>query len=419
MKIGKQGTLLKNTVMLYILTFSNYFFSFITVPYQTRILGPEIYGVVGFAQATMVYLQLFLDFGFILASTEDVARNRDNPAEMSRIMSAVLMCKLLLGLISLGVMGVLYGCMARVRENMLLYLLFFLSTFINSLLPDFLYRGVEKMSAITYRAVLMKLFFTVATFVLMRTREQYYMIPLLTALGAAGACIWTYYDVYHSLGVKWVRVPGSYVFKTLRRSAGYFVSRIASTVYSATNTIIVGFIYPAGSVQVGYYTSAEKLMTTARSAFSPIADSLYPYMVNNKDYRLVKRIMLVLMPVIIVGCTVVGIFAEEFCVLLFGQEYAASGVLLRLLMPAVVVALPTYVFGFPMLSPLGLGQYANLSVVVGAIWHAAVLLVLYLLNGLTAESICVATCVTETLVLAIRVWALIFKRKKSQSAETN
>ena len=409
MKDNKQGMLLKNTVMLYILTFSNYFFSFITVPYQTRVLGPEIYGEVGFAQALSVYIQLFLDFGFILSSTEDIAKNRDNHHEMSRIMSSVLVCKLILGVLAFAVVMALCGTIARFRENMLLYQLFFLSTFLNCLLPDFLYRGMEKMSAITYRTVIMKAFFTGAIFLLMKDKTQYYMIPLLNCLGCIGACVWTYYDVYRNCEVKFVPVSVAYVWRTLRRSSSYFVSRIASTVYSATNTMIVGFIHPAGNV-LGYYTSAEKLMTTARSAFSPIADSLYPYMVNNKDYKMVKRIMLILMPIILVGCTVVGFFAEEFCVLLFGQEFAASGYLLRLLMPVVLISLPTYVCGFPMLSPMGLGKYANYSVIIAAVFHAAVLILLYLLGILTVENICIATCVTESLVLAIRISVAFFKR---------
>lgn len=416
MKNKKKSVLLKNTVMLYFLTFSNYLFSFITVPYQTRILGVEVYGELGFAQALMVYIQLFLDFGFILSSTEDVSRHRDDSVEMSRIMSAVLICKVLLGLISFGFITVLCFSMDRFRQNMLVYQLFFLSTFFNCLLPDFLYRGVEKMSAITYRAVAIKLFFTVAIFVLLKDKEQFYLIPLLNTLGGLGACIWTYYDAHHSIGVKFVRVSKGYVWNTLRRSSGYFVSRIASTVYSATNTVIVGFVYPSGNT-LGSYTSAEKLVTTARSAFSPIADSLYPYMVKNKDYRLVKRIMLVLMPIVALGCCFVGIYAEEFCVLLFGQEFEAAGNLLRLLMPVVFLSLPSYVFGFPVLSPLGLGKYANISVVIGAIFHALVIVGLFIADVLTVESICIATCITESIVLGIRVYTAArgWKKCKEQN----
>ena len=74
----KNRKLMENTIMLYILTFSNYFFNFITIPYQTRILGPEIYGKIGFALAFATYFKLFFDFGFILSATESVSKNRDN-----------------------------------------------------------------------------------------------------------------------------------------------------------------------------------------------------------------------------------------------------------------------------------------------------------------------------------------------------
>ena len=62
---GKRGVLLKNTMMLYILQFSTYFFGFIVVPYETRVLGPVLYGMVGAAMAAMIYFQNVIDFGFI------------------------------------------------------------------------------------------------------------------------------------------------------------------------------------------------------------------------------------------------------------------------------------------------------------------------------------------------------------------
>ena len=36
---SNKGVLLQNTVMLYLLTFSNYFLSLVVVPYETRVLG--------------------------------------------------------------------------------------------------------------------------------------------------------------------------------------------------------------------------------------------------------------------------------------------------------------------------------------------------------------------------------------------
>lgn len=75
---NSKQVLLQNTFMLYLLTFSNYFLSLVVVPYETRILGPTVYGTLGAATAIMVYFQLVIDFGFLLSGTQEVARSRDD-----------------------------------------------------------------------------------------------------------------------------------------------------------------------------------------------------------------------------------------------------------------------------------------------------------------------------------------------------
>lgn len=405
----KNKLLLKNTVMMYILTFSNYFFSFITVPYQTRILGPEIYGDLGFAMSFATYIQLFLDFGFILSSTEEVARHRDDKEELKRILSGVTTCKILLGGISFLIVTVLCLTVKKFQQDVLLYELYFLWVFINSFLPDYLYRGLEEMSIITYRTVAIKFFFTAMIFVFLKNESQYYAIPILNIIGALGAVIWVYIDLYRRLGIRFVRISRKYFWRTFKRSSTYFFSRIATTLYGATNTFILGFLYPTGNT-LGYYTSAEKLTATARSAFSPIADSLYPHMVKNRDFKLIKKILFILMPIIVVGCIGVWIFAEPFCALLLGEKFRSSGTILRLLMPIVAITLPSYIFGFPVLSPMGLAKYANISTIVGSIVQLVNLMILFLSGYLNVRTICIATCITETIVLLFRVIIVIRNR---------
>ena len=90
---AKSKVLVKNTVMLYILQFSTYLFSFLTVPYQSRILGPEIYGILGVAGAVMIYFQLFMDFGFLLSATEDISKNRDDKQYICRKITSIAVIK--------------------------------------------------------------------------------------------------------------------------------------------------------------------------------------------------------------------------------------------------------------------------------------------------------------------------------------
>ena len=65
LKGRKEGALAWNTLMLYILTFSNYLLSLAVAPFEARVLTTETadgYGALGVAMAIMVYFQLFIDF---------------------------------------------------------------------------------------------------------------------------------------------------------------------------------------------------------------------------------------------------------------------------------------------------------------------------------------------------------------------
>lgn len=408
-KIQTKG-LFFNTVMLYVLTFSNYLFNFITVPYQTRVFGAEIYGNLGFATSAMTYFQLIFDFGFLLSATEEVAKNRNDKKALSKIVEKVFICKTALIIVSAIVLWILCGTVERFQNDWLLFVLYFLSTAVYAYMPDFLYRGLEEMKAITVRSVLIKFFFTVMVFVLLRDKSQYYLVPILNLLGNIGALIGVIWHLYHKVGIRLVKVQKAEVWESFKQSSQFFYSRIASTVYTTTNTFILGIMYGQSSPVVGYYSSADKLITTGKQGISPVTDSLYPYMIRNRDFKLIKKILMIGMPILTVGCIIVAILAEWICAFLFGAEFAPAGEYLRLLAPVVWCAFPAMVFGFPVLSPMGLAKWANISNVFGAVVQIVLLVVFYLCGNLNAATVCVCTCITELLTLTFRV-VVVLKNK--------
>lgn len=403
--------LFSNTFMLYILSFSTYFFSFITVPYQTRILGPEYFGKIGFALAFCTYFQLFFDFGFILSSTEDVAKNRNKKKELGRILTSVNAIKLLFIIMSFILLIILCTFVSKFNQDPLLYILYFIYISLNAFLPDFLYRGLEDMKIITYRSVLVRFIFTILIFVFLKDKTQYYLVPILNIVGTIIALLVVYLHVFVKLKIKLEKVKLKYLFETLKKSSMFFLSRIATTLYGATNTFILGFLYPTG-ISLGLYIASEKLVTTAKSVFTPISDSMYPYMIKNKDFKLLKKLLLIFMPIITIGCLLVFIFAKEFCVIILGREYIGSANILRLMLPIVVITLPNYLLGFPTMSPLGISKYANLSVIYGSIIHVANLITFWILGWLNIYTICILTIITELIVLSIRIFYIYRKRRE-------
>ena len=416
-KVGSEKkTLLKNTIMLYILRFSSYFFSFILVPYQTRVLGTVVYGVIGVATAFMLYFQLFLDFGFILSATEDVSKNKGNLKELNQIYSSVTYIKVAFSVISVIVMLVICTVFKKYGDYQL-YMWSLAATIFNAFMPDFLYRGLEDMSPITYRSVATKAISVVLTFVFLRTREDYLVISILSTLGNIAGLVWTLYDVKKRFQVSFLKPDMKSIMDNLKRSATFFLSRIANTVYTATNTIILDVIDPVG-VSVGLYTASYKLISTGQSAFCPIADSIYPYMIRNKDFKLMKKILLITMPVIFVGCVVIFILADDICGLFFGEEFREAGKILRAMMPLALVTLPDYLFGFPSLSAINKTKFANYSIYFSTIVHLILLFTLLFTHHLSANTLAILLSISGINDMLFRLCTLIYFKRIKKPQET-
>lgn len=397
----KNSKLLLNTFFLYLMTFSNQLINLVTIPYQTRVLGPVIYGKISVATSLMMYVQLIMDFGFLLSATEKVARNRDDTDYNSRLFSAVTIVKLMLGVAAGVMLYTVCGVIEALRTDRTLYMLYYLAYVVNALLPDFIYRGREEMRTVTVRTVLIRVFFASLMLIFVRKSSDYLKLPILLFTGNLMAVVFSFWHVEKTFGVS-LRMPDrKFLMQTVRDTVPFFVSRIAITFYQALNAVILGVKYP-GQAVIGYYGSADKLLGIAKSVSSPVADSLYPHMVRKKDYSIIRKLLMVAMPVIFVGAAVVFWQAEWICTLLFGAEYAQAGNILRCLLPAMIVTFPTYILSFPTLNPIGLSRYANLSNVIGCVIMLLLLGVLFLFDGINVYSLCIASSISEVSVCLFR-----------------
>lgn len=400
-----------NTLMLYLLTFSNYFLGLIVAPYETRVLGTEGYGLLGVATALMVYFQLVIDFGFLLSGTQEVALHRSNPEHLSRIFTSITLGKVALTILSGVVLVVLCQVVPSFQSRRGFYLLCFCYTALNSMIPDYLYRGMEDMSAITIRTVCIKVFFTGGILLFVHSAQDIWVIPVLNIVGNGLAAGYAFFNVRKRFGIRLCPVKLADVGRCMKESSVFFFSRIATTAYSAMNTVILDLISSSGAT-TAFYTSADKLISTGKSALSPISDSLYPYMVKNRDFKLVKRVLLILEPLIVIFCSLCFVFAQELCVLIFGPDFAPAGQVLRAMLPVGVVILPSYICGFPMMSAMGIAKHANYSVVFGSCLHICNLLLLSFLGKINMVSLGLSVSLAETMILAYRLVVIWLHRDR-------
>ena len=211
------------------------------------------------------------------------------------------------------------------------------------------------------------------------------------------------------MGIHFCRVTWREIWVELKDSSQFFLSKVAASINSNLNGILLNSL--AGPAATGLYANADKVIGAAKSGMSPIADSLYPHMMKHKNFSLIKKAMLIVYPVILLGCAVVFLFAEPLLVFWLGEEGSQVVLPLRLLIPVAVFCFPNYVLGYPTMGAMGLAKYANISVVFGTFVYLAGAALCWFTWGIGLISLCVLTSVTEGSILAFRLVVIVKNRR--------
>lgn len=394
-----------NTLLLYVMQVSKYVFPLITFPYLTRVLQPTNYGIITFANAVMAYFQMFIDFGFLQSATRDCSYFRHDKDRLALIVGSVIQAKILLWLVGLVIIFTLVVFSNVFLGRELYILLSYIPVFLGIFIADYLFRGLETMKIITYRTIIGRTIYTALLFLFVRKAELYIFIPLITSFGEVIIIIWTMYYIYNDIGLKLKIVSWNETVSALKGSAIFFLSRIATTAYSSTNIVVLGLLYD--NAMLAQFGVANSLISNIRSMFSPIADSLYPYMIQKKNYTLVGRTLVILMPVVLIGTVCLYFVAGPIIVLMAGEDYLGAIPIFQAFLPVVLITLPVYLLGFPVLGAMNRMKDANYSTIASGLYHIAGIVILYITGYCSFISIALLTFSTELLVLVYRVICII------------
>lgn len=393
-----------NITMLYVINIAKVIFPLITLPYLTRVLTIDCYGVVAYVKATMVYLQLVVNFGFMYSGVKDIAENQQNLKTVGQITGNIIVAKCMLSAASLCVLFGISFLIDILRENMLYVFLSFIPIFLSTFLMEFLFRGLEQMQAITSRYLIMKSISVGLTLVMVKDNSDILWIPLLEIFSSLVAIVLTYLEI-RKLNVKITfcnAIKGGYA--ALKISSVYFVSDIASTAFGAFNTLVIGIVLD--NMDVAIFSVCMQLVSAVQALYSPIYNGIYPDMVRKKDIRIIKKILLIFIPIVIAGCVFTLAFSEEIMLVVAGRQYMQGANVLRCLVPVLFFSFIVMLFGWPSLGAIGKVKETTITTVTASVIQIVGVVVMAGIHSLTLITISILRCFTEILMLFMRGWYL-------------
>lgn len=398
-----------NTAMLYLLTIAKLIFPLITLPYLTRVLSEECYGAVSYVKSCMTYIQLIIDFGFLLSSVKDIVRTNGDMREIGTITGNTFVAKSFLLVLSAIVILIMSVSIDILRNNFLYTILSFAAVGISAYLADFLFRGIEKMHIITIAYVVMKGVSTALTFVFVRGDAQVLWIPVLDIIGTALAVGLTWIWI-GKLKIK-VRCSGlKNCFIMLKESFEYFASNMATTAFGALNTLLIG-IFITDLTQVAYWSVCMQIISAIQSLYTPIINGIYPQMMRDKELKFIHKVMLIFMPIVIVGCIACFFLAKLALYIVGGEKYIEAYVLFRWLIPVLLFSFPGMLYGWPTLGAIDKVKTNSMTTIIAAAAQVIGLVILIVTDCFTLINIAILRGATELLMMLMRM-SLTYKYGK-------
>lgn len=319
-------TLVGNFMYLSLLRAVSFVFPLITLPYLSRVIGADKFGVIAYASAIMIIVETITDWGFNFTATRDVAKNREDLAEASRIFSEVFFAKIALMMLCFLGLCIIIECVPSVREYRLVLLLTFLYIPGQILFPEWLFQAFEQMKYITILNVLSKTVFTVMIFFVIKTKADYVYQPLLVACGFFVSGAIAQWVIWKNLKVR-LRLPNwSSVYMRLRQSTNMFISLILPNLYTNFSTIILKSY--CGEVATGIYSGGQKFQNIIDQLTQILSRTFFPFLSRHRE----KHHIYVLITGAISVAACLGMFfgADLFVKWFLTEEFADAATVIRI-----------------------------------------------------------------------------------------
>ncbi|WP_181305431.1 oligosaccharide flippase family protein [Rufibacter sp. XAAS-G3-1] len=334
-KVFIGGRILQNMASLGSLQLLNFLIPLVLSPYLVRTIGLENFGRVMVAQAIITYFNNLTDYGFYFTATKEISQNRTNKRVIGALYNEVLTTKCFLLVFSLLLLLGLVALFSTPETNPSLYFLSFTLVIGQTVFPVWLFHGLEDMKFISVVNSVSKVLSLMLIVLFVTKPEDYIYINFYSGLGTMSAAAYSLFFIKRKYGLAFQPATFHKVRHHLKEGKDIFISNLAVNLYSNSNILILGLF---ASVEiVGFYSVAEKVITTVRQMLSVYFQAIYPTLctlVSKTKKEIIAftlRLHLPFLFCILLLCSGIYYFSDELTTYFAGSSIPEIRSLIRLL----------------------------------------------------------------------------------------
>ncbi len=334
--------LFKNIGFLTLSQAANYVLPLITIPYITRIVGPEKYGLIEFATVAMLYFSAVVIYGFNTTATRKIAEQSDNLKKVSTVFSTVVFTRILLFLLVTVLFVVCLLFVPEFKQQQKVMLFAYPIVLGWALYPDFLFQGLQKLQIVAVANFSVKTIAAIFIFILLRDAEDFYLVLGINAAAQILVGFFTLVYAFKAVnGLTFITPKVRAIKATLKNGFYVFLSHFFTRIYTFGSIVFLGFMLTER--ELGYFAAGMKLIIVGQSfMFLPLFGALFPYLTklykqNRNQYMVEFKRALWVMIFLTVGASVMLIlFSSFFINLVFGEAYLGVQPYFRIMVPILI-----------------------------------------------------------------------------------
>jgi PST family polysaccharide transporter len=347
-----------NIIALMAVQVGNLMVPLVTLPYLARVLGIEVYGLMVWVQAVMLFGVILVDFGFGWSATRDISANRQNKGLVAQIFANTWAVQWALALLfAVCCMSLVYILEGPVTQPEL-YAAGLGIVFGQVLLPIWIFQGLETLRELAVIQLIGKFIALPLVFIFVNEPDDMIwalvFISFPSMVAGCASLLW----LHSQRLVGWVRPDTAGMWLALRGGALLFTSRALISLYTTLVPLAVG--YWSGTTQLAYFNLADKLRTVVQAMLNPVSQALFPRMSwlfqhnSAEAFVILRKFAVALMAISGFAGIILFVGAESLMVLLGGADFANGAEVLRWLAAVPAIVALSNLMGVQIMLPRGM-----------------------------------------------------------------
>lgn len=383
----------------------NIIFPIITFPYVSRVLSVGELGKYNWSSSFVSYFLLIAGLGIATYAVREGAKFRNDRNEISAFASQVFSINVFSTIVSYILLFLCILIFPKVQSYSACIYIFSIQIVFTTLGTEWIYSIFEEYTYITARSIVFKILSVVMLFIFVRSKGDYLNYAGITVFSAVGSNILNYLHARKFCTIKFtIKIDWK---EHLKPILVIFASSVATTIYLSLDTTLLGLIN--SNYVVGIYSVSTKMYNIVKQLIAAVLTVTIPRFAllwgrhRYREYRnLLLQISNVLALISIPAAVGVYMLAPQIVVLLSSAKYIRAVSSLRLLCPALIFSIFSWIFTSCVLIPAKRENKVLVITVISAV--ANLTLNILLMPSLKENAAAITTSLSEAISMTLGIW---------------